>query len=308
MSSTESNTNSGFSSLFKNRAFRILFTIGFVIFLLLAALSIHFYLDNNEFQFKISNSEIQLQSNTKEKQELLEIIKADEIVLYQGNYEEALTQYQNLLEVADEKHKEIIEQRIFQINQIQKEFENNEQDNINKNYVISQQRKQLNILKEEIDSLKNNTTNTSKELKKEIDILKANIDKKEKQLNRKERIQVLTFNSVKGVKVHYLGEVEDEKANGGGVGIWINGSIYRGDWKDNVRNGKGTFEWADGMKYDGEFKDGKRHGKGTYYWPSGERYEGDWENDMRNGKGTLFDKNSNIRYEGKWINDKPEKN
>lgn len=124
-------------------------------------------------------------------------------------------------------------------------------------------------------------------------------------LEQKERVKVLSFKSPQGVLIHYLGEVENGKANGGGVGIWSTGSLYRGDWKDNKRHGMGRFEWVDGERYEGDYVNGTREGEGSYFWPSGERYEGEWSADQRNGEGVLYDMDGNIEYQGLWKNDLP---
>jgi hypothetical protein len=134
--------------------------------------------------------------------------------------------------------------------------------------------------------------------------LKSELSEKQKQLATKDRIKVLTFNTAKGAKIHYLGEVKDEKANGGGVGVWSTGSIYRGEWKDNKRHGKGNYEWPNGHIYQGEYIDDKREGQGAYIWPSGEKYDGEWKDDKRNGFGILYDLDGNIQYQGPWENDK----
>lgn len=139
----------------------------------------------------------------------------------------------------------------------------------------------------------------------EIDRLKLDLASRQKEVERLNRIQVISFTGPKGSKVHYMGEVKDGKANGGGVGIWTTGSVYRGQWRNNLRHGEGTFEWADGERYEGTYVDGVRTGFGKYYWPSGDRYEGQWKGDRRNGQGTLFDMDGNIRFKGTWKEDKP---
>ena len=160
-------------------------------------------------------------------------------------------------------------------------------------------------LKNKNDSLNNVVDRKFRQLNNKNDSLKNLLQKKQKKLDRKESIQVITFKSSKGDEVHYLGEVEHGKANGGGVGIWRTGSIYRGQWKNNQRQGEGVFEWADGQKYKGDFKNDLITGKGTYYWPSGERYEGEFRDGRREGQGTLYDPDGNVIFEGKWEDDEP---
>jgi hypothetical protein len=130
------------------------------------------------------------------------------------------------------------------------------------------------------------------------------LNAKNEQLALKDKLQVLSFRSESGNLIHYLGEVKEGKANGGGVGIWDTGGIYKGDWKDNKRHGQGNYKWKDGHVYEGTFVNDTRDGNGTYIWSSGEKYVGEWKNNKRNGKGVLYDKDNNIQFEGEWLNDK----
>ncbi|MGM0478484.1 MAG: hypothetical protein ACQERC_04605 [Bacteroidota bacterium] len=155
----------------------------------------------------------------------------------------------------------------------------------------------------ERDSLEENWREKKMNLQNRLRNIQRKLDNKKEQLEQKENVQVITFESSKGKKVHYLGETENGKANGGGIGIWSTGGMYQGDWKDNERHGEGRYEWSNNHVYEGEFQNDVRVGEGTYYWPSGERYEGEWSNDRRNGKGTLYNKDGNIQYEGQWKND-----
>jgi hypothetical protein len=159
-----------------------------------------------------------------------------------------------------------------------------------------------NLLKR-IDSIQHNDKQQRSQLQRRLRNLESELAAKKKALARKETISVITFQSSKGKKVHYLGEVEEGKANGGGVGIWPTGGLYRGDWVDNERHGEGRYVWSNEHVYEGEFQNDVREGEGTYYWPSGERYEGEWSDDKRSGQGILYDKDGNIQYSGKWIKD-----
>jgi hypothetical protein len=158
--------------------------------------------------------------------------------------------------------------------------------------------KRLNLIVSNLTEVENNWQADRRALEQQV-------VEKDRQLARKEKIRVITFNSITGKKIHYLGEVEDGKASGNGIGIWANGSLYRGGWRNNMRHGEGEFEWPDGDKYVGEFANGQIEGEGTYYWKSGERYEGTFTKNRRNGSGTLFDQDGNIKFKGQWKDDKP---
>lgn len=164
---------------------------------------------------------------------------------------------------------------------------------------------ELNAERAAIDSLRNAHQAEQAASEESLNSLRKENKQLQAALNQKERVKVLSFKSPQGVLIHYLGEVENGKANGGGVGIWSTGSLYRGDWKDNKRHGKGRFEWLDGERYEGDYVNGTREGVGSYFWPSGERYEGEWAADQRNGEGTLFDMDGNIEFQGIWKNDLP---
>lgn len=159
-------------------------------------------------------------------------------------------------------------------------------------------------VKHKLDSLEGNWRKKKMNLQNRLRNIQHKLDTKKEQLEQRENVQVITFESSKGKKVHYLGETENGKANGGGIGIWSTGGMYQGDWETNQRHGEGRYEWSNNHVYEGEFQNDVREGEGTYYWPSGERYEGEWSNDQRSGRGTLFNKDGNIQYEGKWKNDK----
>lgn len=115
--------------------------------------------------------------------------------------------------------------------------------------------------------------------------------------------EILTLVSSKGIKIQYVGEVQNGMANGYGEGIFGTGSIYKGYWKDNLRHGIGVFSWEDKEFYEGSFVNGKREGYGEYHWKNGEVYKGYWKNDMRHGKGSLYKKNGKLKKEGIWEND-----
>ena len=125
----------------------------------------------------------------------------------------------------------------------------------------------------------------------------------QRQLEQKAAGEYLTFQSSKGSKVHYVGQVKNNKAHGEGLALLETGSRYEGDWKENQRHGEGAFYWPDGEYYIGEYKNDKREGRGTYYWPNGEKYVGEWADDKRNGKGSFYNEEGEIITSGIWQND-----
>lgn len=192
-------------------------------------------------------------------------------------------------------------------------IKNYAQSNQAESVAIIQLKSRLNSQEKRIESLNSSLASAYTENKQTIDELNARLKKQNEllvnqktEISKKEKIQIITFNSTKNIVVHYMGEVVQGKANGNGMGIWATGSKYQGEWLNNERHGKGTYQWSDGDKYEGDYLHDMRSGFGIYHFKTGERYEGEWSNDKRNGEGTLFDKDSNVRFKGIWVDDKPQ--
>lgn len=249
---------------------------------------------------------------------LSELAEADEMIILDGNYEKARQSYQTLSKQHRGYDSKSLSERIDQVNAYLLAKES-DADFAQFQMIIRANQEQITQLEERLkwyentpadnlDSLRIRMLEKANDsLSKRLVALSDDLSNKNKELGRKQAVQVLSFKNDEGKQVHYLGDVSNGKANGGGIGIWNTGSIYRGDWRNNQRHGKGAFEWSDGMKYDGDFVNDIREGEGTYYWPSGERYVGEWKKGKREGFGTLYDKDSNIRFEGAWKDDKPLK-
>jgi hypothetical protein len=131
--------------------------------------------------------------------------------------------------------------------------------------------------------------------------------KSEKQSYRDKAMNVsnMSYVHINGDKIiHYFGEVQDGKANGLGIGIWENQSIYDGEWKDNMRHGIGVFTTEKGEIYQGEYKNNKRNGRGTYFFRNGDFYSGEWEDSKRSGFGTVISAKGDTLVHGFWENDR----
>lgn len=281
-------------------------------FILLAALTLGFALASIFFYWRQRDTNQQKKSYRAEIEELKllvdaqnQLAKADSVFVVAGEYQDAELLYKSIADQEDlpVAFREAAKARAAQAKQMHIRMDEN-RDMVYLEKIITQ-----NLLK--IDSLEKANTRLRSgkididSIQNLVNGLNKQLEIKNAELLSKGAIQVLSFKKDKNITVHYLGEISNGKANGGGTGIWSSGSMYRGNWKDNNRHGQGTFEWADGVKYIGTYKDDKRHGEGTYSWPSGERYEGDWKNDVREGYGILYDQDGNVRYKGSWRNDKP---
>jgi len=62
-----------------------------------------------------------------------------------------------------------------------------------------------------------------------------------------------------------LGQWADDKANGYGVYLHVNGAKYEGQWKNDLQDGYGIETWADGSRYEGYYEAGKKHGTGNEF-------------------------------------------
>ena len=163
---------------------------------------------------------------------------------------------------------------------------------------------------ENLDSIAIDQIDTPKELRRYdslnfvLEKTRVQLSRMKKQLQKTSYGQYLTFKNTKNHKLHYVGQVRNNKANGYGIAILDTGSRYEGEWLDNVRHGEGSFYWSDGQHYTGQYKNDRRNGTGTYFWPNGEKYVGQWKNDQRDGEGVFYGKDGKVVTSGVWKNDK----
>ena len=292
-------------SLWKNRTFLVYFTMLSLLTLFMLGSFLWQVAQNRMVRGMIDEQRTRLQEQAREMKALERLSETDEALILDGQYHTVLSTYKTLLDSAPSSIRPALEHRIERLHGLLEQRANEQGSMDMKDMLIDRYRRTIEDLEAQSTSLRSRITRISDSLEGRFEDMLAEISRKEKELNKKDKVQVISFTSPKGHKIHYLGEVENGKANGGGVGIWATGSIYKGDWRNNLRHGRGTFEWADGERYEGEYVDGIREGRGTYHWPSGDRDEGEWKGDRRNGQGPLFDMDGNVRYKGLWKDDKP---
>ena len=283
-----------------NSLYKKLFFISLALLVILGILYIN--KTSNNKKVTINELEQKIKSQNEEIKILNEIFLAESNWISGGELAKAIKKLEDIDKAYSSSK---IKNRIKAFKKMQEELASDTLSIQQYKVRIRSRNRTIDQLKKQNDSLNDIVDDKLNQLEDENESLKSSVQKKQKALNRKENIQVITFKSSKGDEVHYLGEVKNGKANGGGTGIWRTGSIYRGQWKNNKRHGKGIFEWADGQKYEGDFKNDVRSGEGTYYWPSGERYEGEFKNNRREGEGTLYDPDGNVSFDGQWKNDEP---
>lgn len=288
------------------RRYKSLFIVSLVLFVLALSFWIsEIYTDDTSD--RISEIEERYEAQVERNQILLDILEIDGRVFKNQNYEDAINDYQSL--VSDDLDKDLnnlLKNRIDNLYHQLKDINQNTQTRENLISSLNRQISENQALQDELNTYNTDTKTELSDKNKSIDSLKNVLADTKSKLNRKENVQVLSFTNENSNLIRYLGEVKNGKANGGGVGIWDTGSIYKGDWEDNKRHGQGVFEWADGQKYEGNFDNDIRTGEGTYYWPSGEKYVGEFKNNRINGKGTLYNLDGEIEYEGEWKNGKPK--
>lgn len=291
----------------KNDFFKVLFAITFLGFL--TTLGLYLYTFNSEKSPTSNEEEVKQQiSETKSENELLLALqKLDNFLIAQSKLRATLQDYDSLYnQVEDKDLKNLIALRIEKTQQLLAAEKDDEISAINLRNQLAIQRKNVDSVTVLLDSLKQLSEENKEVQNTTVDSLQQIITKQQSQLLRQEAKQVISFTNANGNLIHYLGEVVNGKANGGGIGIWNTGSIYKGQWKNNQRHGTGQFKWADGQLYEGEFENDLRTGEGTYTWPSGEKYVGEFKDNKMNGKGTLYDPDGNKKFEGVWKNDKPK--
>lgn len=219
---------------------------------------------------------------------------------HQTNIDSTYVQYYNLIEAINLKvsgKEKLATQRLIEFSKSTNlEIRNVALYELNKPKVI--EKTQIVSIKTEPDVIIIDDVNVPNHNLKEIDFTPENVQKLHNNNS------FLNLTSSKGNKFEYLGDIENQKANGYGIGIYESGSIYKGYWKDNQRHGKGIFTWKDGERYDGEYINDLRHGEGIYVWKNGEKYSGQWKEDRRHGEGIIFKKNGKIKNSGVWQNDK----
>ena len=124
----------------------------------------------------------------------------------------------------------------------------------------------------------------------------------------------------------YIGQWENDKFNGKGRLLSLNGDYYEGDFnmgliegngsfylkkdeykyigtfKENKFHGEGQIKYEkEDIIYEGEFNEGYKHGFGKIFFKDKSYYEGNFENNNFNGKGKFIFEN-NKSYNGDWKN------
>ena len=267
--------------------------IFYVTILLLLILSIVLYIKLKEWQEKLDKI-----AEENERLENIYSVKAyqkTDSLVFEGNYTLALRQYEHALDTVSENERPQLEKRIVFLKQLQKTLKQKE--------IIEKDTVPLESDSEHYENLRERTTRDLDSLSFALKKAKLNIQSLKKQILEQTSGVYLSFESSKGNKIYYVGEVEDGQANGQGMALLETGSRYEGEWKDNLRHGKGSFYWLDGEYYVGDYKNDKREGFGSYYWPNGEKYVGEWRQDKRNGRGKFYNKEGKLIAEGVWKND-----
>jgi hypothetical protein len=101
----------------------------------------------------------------------------------------------------------------------------------------------------------------------------------------------------------YEGEFKNGQSNGYGKYISLDGTTYKGTWLSDRQSGTGNEVYPDGSFYNGSFKNGKKNGFGKLVFKDKNIFEGHFVNNDINGEGAFYWKDGRI-YIGNWINNK----
>ena len=101
----------------------------------------------------------------------------------------------------------------------------------------------------------------------------------------------------------YEGEFKNGHSNGYGKYIALDGTTYKGTWLNDKQNGVGNEVYPDGSFYNGNFKEGKKNGYGKLVFKDKNIFEGNFINNDITGEGAFYWKDGRI-YIGKWNENK----
>ena len=99
----------------------------------------------------------------------------------------------------------------------------------------------------------------------------------------------------------YKGFFHNNKMEGRGRIVNINGFVYEGEFKNGHSNGYGKYIALDGTTYKGTWLNDKQNGIGNEIYPDGSFYNGNYKDGKKNGNGKLVFKDKNI-FEGNFVN------
>lgn len=66
-------------------------------------------------------------------------------------------------------------------------------------------------------------------------------------------MMVILIRYEKQILTTKIGNWENDRINGFGEFVQVNGCTYQGNWVDDVMHGYGVEKWSDGSKYQGHF-------------------------------------------------------
>lgn len=231
-------------------------------------------------------------------------LKADNYFIV-GDYDSAALSYENMNHpYLNDSLNQVIDSRIERVTSVNASHDSIAQHLILFRHLNNNARHEISTLLSEIETLQRYHSFTLFNQENKIRQLQQKVDEKDNVIASLKEKKLLSFVNLNEVSIYYLGEVDNELANGIGVGVFETGGIYNGQWMNNMRHGLGSYSWSNGHRYEGEFKNDLREGEGEYIWPNGEKYIGQWKDGKRNGEGILYDEKGKIIYEGLWKEDK----
>ena len=152
---------------------------------------------------------------------------------------------------------------------------------IKMNYIINDNKKNTELIRNDILRLYNH-------INKQFEELKNNT------INHQEINYNFNHKNSSNKRIRYVGQVLKGLPEGKGTMYWENGDRYEGDYKIGKKEGKGIYYYINGDRYEGDFKNNRYDGKGIFYYNNGDRKIGDYSKGEPIGKHVILKKNGEI--------------
>ena len=202
-----------------------------VLFIVSGCLALYFFVRTQVLQNELKATRTTVAEQTK-KEELVVSLQGIDDLLLQGQYQQALEDYENQLSSADSTALPIIEKRIQLTRSLMAMQQTIHENNRSTDDTVT------------VDSTAIAMISTPDEIRKfdslqfAIEKIKVQLDNAQQQLKQKAFGEYLTFTNIKGNTIYYVGEVRNKMANGKGVALYSTGSRYQGSWKAPVSYGR----------------------------------------------------------------------
>lgn len=111
--------------------------------------------------------------------------------------------------------------------------------------------------------------------------------------------------SHKHKEIRYFGTKKNDKKEGFGIQVWLDGAMFIGKFRNDTAESFGRYIHKENDVYEGEFTQNVASGYGIYLHSNGNSYEGQWLNDTQNGYGIEIWKDKSM-FKGQYIQGKKD--